>query len=87
VAPIISFRRCGDPKADVDLKLLNANLILRQMEGAVTRLNVVIFDACRNDPFSGRGLAVGRGRGNDTMRLRDITGGGGRPNAGAGGGR
>src|SRR5262249_39396011 len=47
-------------EADVDLKLLNANLILRQMEGAGTRLNVVILDACRNDPFSGRGLAVGR---------------------------
>jgi formylglycine-generating enzyme required for sulfatase activity len=64
-------------EADVDLKLLNANLILRQMEGAGTRLNVVIFDACRNDPFSGRGLAVGRGRDSDTVRLRDITGGGG----------
>jgi len=64
-------------EADVDLKLLNANLILRQMEGAGTKLNVVIFDACRNDPFSGRGLAVGRGRDSDTGRLRDITGGGG----------
>jgi formylglycine-generating enzyme required for sulfatase activity len=64
-------------EADVDLKLLNANLILRQMEGAGTKLNVVIFDACRNDPFSGRGLAVGRGRDSDTVRLRDITGGGG----------
>ena len=49
-------------EADVDLKLLNANLILRQMEGAGTRLNVVIFDACRNDPFSGRGLAISNQR-------------------------
>ena len=36
--------------------MLDTNLVLRQMEGAGTRLNVVILDACRNNPFGGRGL-------------------------------
>jgi uncharacterized caspase-like protein len=30
--------------------------VLRQMQGSGTRLNVVILDACRNNPFGGRGL-------------------------------
>jgi hypothetical protein len=30
--------------------------VLRQMESAGTRLNLVILDACRNNPFGGRGL-------------------------------
>ena len=42
--------------ADVDFQMLDANLVLRQMEGAGTRLNLVILDACRNNPFKGRGL-------------------------------
>jgi uncharacterized protein YraI len=42
--------------ADVDFQMLDANLVLRQMEGAGTRLNLVILDACRNNPFGGRGL-------------------------------
>jgi hypothetical protein len=43
-------------EADVDFQLLDANLVLRQMEGAGTKLNLVILDACRNNPFGGRGL-------------------------------
>jgi hypothetical protein len=43
-------------EADVDLQMLDANAILRQMEDAGTRLNLVILDACRNNPFGGRGL-------------------------------
>ena len=31
-------------------------LVLRQMEGSGTKLNLVILDACRNNPFGGRGL-------------------------------
>ena len=49
-------------EADVDFDMLNVNLVLRQMEDAHTRLNVVILDACRNNPFGGRGFrAIGRG--------------------------
>jgi hypothetical protein len=43
-------------EADVDFQMLDANLILRQMESAGTKLNLVILDACRNNPFGGRGL-------------------------------
>jgi uncharacterized caspase-like protein len=48
--------------ADVDFELINANTVLKQMESADPRLNIVILDACRNNPFGGRGL-------------RDVTGG------------
>ncbi len=43
-------------EADVDFQMLDSNLVLRQMEGAGSKLNIVILDACRNNPFSGRGL-------------------------------
>jgi formylglycine-generating enzyme required for sulfatase activity len=43
-------------EADVDFQMLDANLVLRQMESAGTKLNLVILDACRNNPFAGRGL-------------------------------
>ena len=48
-------------EADVDFQMVDANLILRQMEGAGTRLNIVILDACRNNPFGGRGLRAADG--------------------------
>jgi formylglycine-generating enzyme required for sulfatase activity len=49
-------------EADVDFQMLDTNLVLRQMEGSGTKLNVVILDACRNNPFGGRGLrATGNG--------------------------
>ena len=43
-------------EADVDLQMLDVNAVLRQMEDARTRLNLVILDACRNNPFGARGL-------------------------------
>jgi membrane-associated protease RseP (regulator of RpoE activity) len=43
-------------EADVDFQMLDSNLVLRQMEGAGTKLNIVVLDACRNNPFGGRGL-------------------------------
>jgi formylglycine-generating enzyme required for sulfatase activity len=62
-------------EADVDFQMLDANLVLRQMEGAHTLLNIVILDACRNNPFGGRGLAVGRARDAESTRMRDTGGG------------
>jgi len=44
---------------DLDFQMVDAQLVLRQMEGAGTRLNVVILDACRNNPFGGRGIRGG----------------------------
>lgn len=43
-------------EADVDFQMVDVNLVLRQMESAGTKLNLVILDACRNNPFGGRGL-------------------------------
>jgi hypothetical protein len=43
-------------EADVDFQMVDINLVLRQMQGSGTRLNLVILDACRNNPFGGRGL-------------------------------
>jgi tetratricopeptide (TPR) repeat protein len=43
-------------KADVDFQMTNVQLLVRQMELSGTRLNLVILDACRNNPFGGRGL-------------------------------
>jgi uncharacterized caspase-like protein len=48
-------------EADVDFQMLDTNLVLRQMEVAGTRLNLVILDACRNNPFGGRGLRATSG--------------------------
>jgi hypothetical protein len=43
-------------EADLDFELEDVGLVLRQMEGSGTRLNIVFLDACRNNPFGGRGL-------------------------------
>ena len=43
-------------EADVDFQMVDVALVLRQMEGSGTRLKLVILDACRNNPFGGRGL-------------------------------
>jgi Caspase domain/YARHG domain len=43
-------------ETDVDFQMVDVALVLRQMEGAGTKLNLVILDACRNNPFGGRGL-------------------------------
>jgi uncharacterized caspase-like protein len=43
-------------ETDVDFQMVDAALVLRQMEGSGTKLNLVILDACRNNPFGGRGL-------------------------------
>ena len=41
--------------ADADLEAVDANLVLKQMEFAGNALNIVILDACRNNPLS-RGM-------------------------------
>jgi cytochrome c556 len=43
-------------EADLDFELEDVGLVLRQMEASGTRLNIVFLDACRNNPFGGRGL-------------------------------
>ncbi len=48
-------------EADVDFQMLSTNLVLRQMDGAGTKLNIVILDACRNNPFGQAGLRATNG--------------------------
>jgi hypothetical protein len=48
-------------EADLDFQMLDANLVLHQMEGSGSKLNVMILDACRNNPFAGRGMRAANG--------------------------
>jgi TPR repeat protein len=48
-------------EADVDFQMVDVNVILRQMQGSGTRLNLVILDACRNNPFGVGGLRATQG--------------------------
>ena len=49
-------------EADVDFQMVDVNLVLRQMHGSGTKLNLLILDACRNNPFGTAGLrATGGG--------------------------
>lgn len=43
-------------EADVRYELIDIGLVLDEMTLAESRLNIVILDACRNNPFGGRGL-------------------------------
>lgn len=58
-------------EADVDFQMVDVNLVLRQMQGSGTQLNLVILDACRNNPFGGRGL---RDTGGGLAHMRAPTG-------------
>src|ERR1700722_16602442 len=59
-------------EADVVFQMVDISLVLRQMGGSGTRLNLVILDACRNNPFGGRGLRSSEG-GLAQMRAPDGT--------------
>jgi len=50
-----------DRAADVEIEGVNANWILTQMEDAKSAINLVILDACRNNPFTRSWRSVGRG--------------------------
>ncbi len=46
---------------DLEFQMVNADLVLKQMDGAGTRLNLVILDACRNNPFAALGTRAVQG--------------------------
>src|SRR4051812_31440521 len=48
-------------EADVDFQMVDVNLVLRQMQGSGTRLNMVILDACGKNPLGARGLRASDG--------------------------
>jgi len=48
-------------EADVLFQMVDTSHVIAAMEGSGTRLNLVILDACRNNPFGGRGLRATEG--------------------------
>jgi hypothetical protein len=50
-----------ESESDVKFKCLNAGLVLGKMEDAGNSLNIVILDACRNNPFARSFRSAGRG--------------------------
>lgn len=40
-----------DSEADVDMEAVNADWVLQQMEFAGNRMNIIVLDACRNNPL------------------------------------
>ena len=48
-------------EADIDFQMVDVEVVLHQMEASGTKLNVVMLDACRNNPFGGRGLRASNG--------------------------
>ncbi|MDE2005740.1 MAG: caspase family protein [Rhodospirillales bacterium] len=48
--------------SDAEIQMVDANMILDQMQDSGARLKIVMLDACRNNPFGGSGLrGVGGG--------------------------
>ena len=43
-------------ESDVKYELVDVNYVLDEMTHAGNRLNIIILDACRNNPFAGRGM-------------------------------
>jgi len=52
-----------ESEADVEFEAVNAGRVLQQMELAENKLNLVILDACRNNPFAKSFRSANRGLG------------------------
>src|SRR5580704_10314233 len=48
-------------EADADFQMIDVGSVLRQMESSGTKLNLVVLDACRNNPFGNRGFRSATG--------------------------
>jgi hypothetical protein len=48
-------------EADVDVESIDVNRVLARMEGARNRLNIVVLDACRDNPFARSFRSASRG--------------------------
>jgi hypothetical protein len=48
-------------KSDVYFQMIAAQSVLRVMHDGGARLDIVVLDACRNNPFGGRGIRAGNG--------------------------
>jgi carboxyl-terminal processing protease len=50
-----------DKEADVDIESVSADTVIQQMEFANNRVNIIILDACRNNPMARSMRSVQRG--------------------------
>jgi len=50
-----------DSEADVDIEAITADAVQRQMAQAGNRMNIIILDACRNNPFKRSFRSASRG--------------------------
>lgn len=50
-----------DDEADLSIEAISASDVLNQMEAAGNTLNLIILDACRNNPFKGAMRSASRG--------------------------
>jgi formylglycine-generating enzyme required for sulfatase activity len=48
-------------EADLELQALDASSLMRQMEDAGAGVNIVVLDACRNNPFQSRTRSLSKG--------------------------
>jgi hypothetical protein len=48
-------------QGELDLQAIDVNAFLRVMEGSAARVNIVILDACRNNPFASSFRSASRG--------------------------
>ena len=48
----------ADPtkEADIDAQMLHVGLVLHQLEGSAKQLNLIVLDACHDNPFESSGL-------------------------------
>lgn len=49
---LIPLRAAIESEADADMEAVDAGWVLKQMEYAGNRVNIVVLDACRNNPLS-----------------------------------
>lgn len=49
-------------EADVDIEAVSVNAVLANMAYAGNRLNIIVMDACRNNPFRRTFRTVSRGQ-------------------------
>jgi hypothetical protein len=50
-----------DAEGDLEFEAMDANMVLAQMDDAGNRVNIVVLDACRNNPFTRSFRSASRG--------------------------
>lgn len=58
---VMPIEAAPQDSADLDLVAVEVDWVMRQMESAGNASNIIILDACRNNPFATASRSVGRG--------------------------